>query len=112
MLNEQEINEEIAALENKRNHSATDCANLANLYSIRDHAFRRTELDQHISAYSQASAPIATSVLDNYGDSDFLLVVSGKVPADAWGIMDDLMDTLRVVNPRVYESVMRKMRSL
>ncbi|WP_279280006.1 hypothetical protein [Pseudoflavonifractor sp. 524-17] len=38
--------------------------------------------------------------LDQYGDSDFLRAVSGKPPSKAWMVMDELMDTLRVVNPR------------
>ena len=29
-----------------------------------------------------------------------------------WGIMDDLMDTLQVANPRVYNGGMRKIRGL
>lgn len=44
-----------------------------------------------------------------YGESDFLRAVTGKPPADAWRVMDELMETLLVVNRRVYDSVMRKM---
>ncbi len=50
--------------------------------------------------------------LDRCGDSDFLRAVQGKDTASAWGVMDNLMDTLKVVNQRVYESVMRKIRAL
>lgn len=111
MLKQQEIEEAIAELENQRNHTTSDCAMLASLYSIRDHAFNSE--DTYNNGYSQAAAPTAQrSITGNYGDSDFLLVVSGKVQEDAWGIMDDLMDTLRVVYPRVYDSVMRKLRQL
>lgn len=112
MLNKLEIDEAIAELESQRNHSSGDCARLANLYSIRDHAFKQPE-DNYTMAYSQAAAPIAEPVvLGTYGDSDFLVVVSGKMSDAAWKVMDDLMDTLQVANPRVYESVMRKMRQL
>ena len=47
-----------------------------------------------------------------YGDSDFLHAVSGKDHAAAWSIMDELMEILRVVNPRAYESVLRKINRL
>lgn len=111
MLDEKEINEAIAELENRRNHTSSDCAWLANLYSIRDHAFG--DRDNYQLAYSRASAPISVSTpLSTYGDSDFLLVVSGKIPEDAWAVMDDLMDTLSVTYPRVYDNVMRKLRNL
>ena len=47
-------------------------------------------------------------MMETYGDSDFLQAVAGKDPAAVWEILDDLMDTLHVVNPRVYDGVMRK----
>lgn len=109
MLKEHEVKEAIAAIENQIDHSPADCARLADLYSIQDHAFQRN--DNYQAAYSQAATPVETA-LDRYGDSDFLVVVAEKMPDAAWGVMDDLMDTLRVVNPRVYESYMRKMRQL
>ena len=60
--------------------------------------------------YSAASAP--EERLGLYGDSDFLREVSGKHPNDVLAIMDELMDTLKAVNPRVYESVLRKIERL
>lgn len=110
MLNKQEIDEYIAELESQKNHSVSEFNFLSSLYAIRNNAFEKQE-NNYERSYSQAAAPIADP-LGNYGDSDFLIVVSGKLPQDAWAVMDDLMDTLRVVNPRVYESVMRKMRQL
>ena len=43
--------------------------------------------------------------------SDFLRAVKGKEES-AWDIIDDLMDTLKVAYPRVYDSVMRKIGNL
>lgn len=37
--------------------------------------------------------------------------VSNVDPARAWEVMDELMDSLKVVNERVYNSVMRKLES-
>ena len=45
------------------------------------------------------------------GESDFLCEVKNRDPDAVWEIIDDLMDTLHTVNPRVYEGVMRKIRS-
>ena len=65
------------------------------------------------AAYSAASATVdVSSTVEDYGDSDFLQAVYGKDPAAAWVIMDDLMDTLHTVNPRVYDGVIRKIRAL
>lgn len=62
-------------------------------------------------AYAEASAP-EWETLDRYGDSEFLQAVEGQDPAAAWAIMDELMDTLRAVNRRAYESVIRKLSAL
>ena len=40
------------------------------------------------------------------------LKVDGKDPSAAWSVMDELMETLRVVNPRAYDSVLRKINRL
>lgn len=108
MLDMKELNEAIAELENARNHTPKMCASLADLYALRDHAQQNNHYERQ---YSQAAEP-RQDPLDTYGDSEFLLVVSGKNPAAAWAVVDDLMDNLRVVNPRVYDGVMRKLKAL
>ena len=62
-------------------------------------------------AYSEAPAP-DWQTLGLYGDSDFLRAVDGKDPSAAWSVMDELMEPLRVVNPRAYDSVLRKINRL
>lgn len=113
MLNKQEIEEYIAELENQKSHSFKDCYLLSSLYSIRDHAFGDTPESLYVRYPKTSEVPILPQEpLETYGDSEFLIAVSGKIPASAWCIIDDLMDTLRVTNPRVYESVMRRIRKL
>ena len=81
---------------------------LSALYSIRDRLQGdvRSAPQPQISAYSEASTP-AGETLGLYGD--FLRAVAGIPAPDAWAVMDELMDTLQVVNPRTYDSVMRKL---
>lgn len=113
MIDKRDLDENIAELEGARNHSPQMCQRLANLYIIRQNLFNEGAPMDY--GYSLASAPSPVSdpePLDDYGDSEFLIAIRGKVPADAWHVVDDLMDTLKAVNPRVYDSVMRKMRAL
>lgn len=44
--------------------------------------------------------------------SDFMQGVDGKDQQSAWAVMDELMDTLKVVNPQTYDSVMRKIGNI
>ena len=107
MLDAKEIDVAIAELEYK-DSSYSNYAKLASLYTIRDQMTRHAD-QNYERAYSAAPATIEEPIrVIRYGDSDFLRDVEGKDPAAVWDIMDELMDTLKVVNTRVYNSVMRK----
>lgn len=113
MLNKQEIDEAIAELEHQRNHKPNELAYLSALYAVRDHAFHTPDTTTYDVGYSRAAEPVNSSeTLGRYGDSDFMLAIVGKAPADVWKIVDKHMDNLQIVNPRMYESVIRKMRQL
>ena len=103
--NIKEIEWAISELENQES-SKSNYALLAALYTCRDNI--RGAGDYAVS-YSSAPAP---QEVPQYGSSEFLQVVSGVDSNAAWLIMDELMETLRVVNPKVYESVMRKLRNI
>lgn len=111
MIDKKDLDENIAELECARNHSPQMCARLADLYTIRYNLYgEKPTMDYR---YSLAAAPVTEpEPLGEYGDSEFLISVRGKMPASAWKVVDELMDTLKAVNPRVYDSVMRKMRAL
>lgn len=110
MLDRKEIDLEIARLEYGES-SYPAYAKLADLYTIRDRMDRQERQVPYEASYSAAPAE-ESSVVGDYGDSDFLRAVSGVDQRDAWAVMDDLMDTLHTVNPRVYEGVMRKIREV
>ena len=111
MLDPKEIDIEIARLEYGES-SYLAYQKLANLYTIRNQMQKQEPQIQNRSyeqAYSAAEMPVG---IGRYGDSEFLREVEGKDQEQVWGIMDDLMDTLQVANPRVYNGVMRKIRQL
>lgn len=108
--NLKEIEWAISELE-KEESSFPVYAKLANLYTVRNEMLGLSANQPQIVAYSEAAGPtgVGPNALGRYGDSDFLRTVEGKDPAEAWTIMDELMETLQVVNQRAYDSVMRKM---
>lgn len=107
MLNEAEIKKEIARLEYEES-SYPNYAKLADLYIIRD---QMSGGAPQTMRYSAAPAPEPETV-GEYGDSDFLRAVDGKPLEKVFSVVDELMDTLRVVNARVYDGVMRKIEAL
>lgn len=108
-LNEREVNAEIALRESSElNRSSLQ--DLANLYVVRDHFFGDPSV--YDREYSQTSNPEPQDKIGIYGGSDFLKSVSGKDSTAIWAIMDELMETLRVVNVRAYDGVLRKIEKL
>ena len=51
-------------------------------------------------------------VIDYYGTSDFMLSVCGKDSKKVWNIIDELMLTLKAVNPRLYDGVLNKISDI
>ena len=112
MLDEAEIRKEIARLEYEES-SYPNYAKLANLYVIRDKMQgAENARNKFVGYYSGAPAPVTAEpdTVGEYGDSEFLLAVAGKDPAKAWTVIDELMDTLAMVNSKVYNSVMQKIK--
>lgn len=97
MINPEELDKEILMLE-KKDTTYANCERLAWLYVVRDHITGQ-----------QTAQPTPLSVNPS---SDFLQAVDGKDSVAVFAIMDDLMDTIRVTEPRAYDSVMRKIREI
>ncbi len=113
MLDEAEIRKEIARLEYEES-SYPNYAKLADLYVIRDKMQGAENDDKFVGYYSGAPAPasVEPATVGEYGDSEFLLAVAGKNPENAWAVVDELMDTLAIVNNKVYNSVMQKIKRI
>ena len=108
MLDRKEIEIEISRLEYGES-SYPAYAKLADLYTIRDQMDKAEQQEDpqpiSLAAYSQAPEPPLRG-------SDFLDLAADKDPALVWEILDDLMDTLSVANPRAYRGVMRRLEAL
>lgn len=115
MLDAAEIRKEIARLEYEES-DYKNYAKLADLYVIRKQMQEEERGDggRYVGYYSGAPAPVTAepATVGEYGDSEFLLAVAGKDPAKAWTVIDELMDTLALVNRKVYDSVMRKIKGI
>ena len=119
MIDDKQIKEAIAYCQGKVDPKREDAILLAACYIIQDH-FSPRELfgnSEQLPVYSFAPPPAETpqitaapETVGEYGSSDFLRAVAGKDPAAVWKVVDELMDDLAVINPRVYASVMRKIR--
>lgn len=113
MLDIKEIEWAISELE-KSESSFSAYQKLASLYTIRDKLTgSAADAPAGYALASLVPAPQAQStVLPACGDSEFLQTLSGKDAIAVCMVMDNLMESLRVINPRVYDSVLRKLRKI
>lgn len=107
MIRKNEVIDAIAECQGERNPNANTCIKLAAYYIILDH------LDQPETAKYEP-LPVQYSYdapkQEYQSDTEFFEAVSKLDQYDAMEIVDEIMTTLQVVNPRLYASAMRKIR--
>ena len=110
MVTRQELDEAIRECEAAPASYAV-CQKLATLYTVRDYLYGTGET----RSASGADMPEIRreTVIGDYGDSEFLRVVAGRDADMVWAVLDELMeDTLRVIHPRLYDGVMRRLERI
>lgn len=85
--------------------SYQNCEKLATFYAIYDHLYAEKEPKEQKSVYTE-------TVIDDYGDSEFFMTIQGKDSKEVWKVLDELMSTLQVVNPKLYNATLRKIDSV
>ena len=117
MITEQDLIEAIAECQGERNPNANTCIKLAAYYTIKHELFGKPEQlpTPEVSpavGYSYADAPAepVETTIDYYSDTDFSRAIDGRPSADIWPVMDELMSTLQVLQPRLYDGVMRRLQ--
>ena len=109
MITEKDLLEAIAECQGQRNPNSSTCIKLAAFYTILDHV--RGEKQEEVTpqpGYSYSTSPPVSDTVAYWSESDFANKINGMSSEVAWSVMDELMDTLLIVNPRLYDSVMRK----
>lgn len=102
MIREEELLDAIAECQGQRNPNASTCVKLASFYTILDHLVKKEERTE-LPTYSFAAPPQYES------DTEFGQRVRDMDVNDVLAVMDELMSTLSIVNPRLYAAVMRKL---
>ena len=101
MITEKDLHEAIAECHGQKNPNAATCAKLASYYTILDHM---------APGYSYEAEP-TEQVRYNSG-SEFSRTIRGKEADTVLSIMDELMETLSVLSPRLYDATMRRLNNL
>ena len=113
MITEQDLLEAIAECQGERNPNAHTCIKLAAFLTIQQALYPR-EAAQPVSpvqSYSYAAEPSRReqSAIHIESNSEFAHVVNGRDPEEVWPVIDELMETLQIIHPPLYNSVMREL---
>ena len=103
MITEHDLQEAIAECQGQKNPTASTCIKLAAFYTIKRELF-----GEPMPEYSFAPAPEPEGVSFK-SDTEFAQKVQGRKPEDVWAVMDELMETIRQLHPKLYRMVIEKL---
>ena len=106
----------IAECQGERHPNANTCIKLAAYYTILDHVQEKTApvlTERAVTPYSFAAEPARTEIETRItfdSGTEFAQTIFGMNAADAWSVMDELMNVLQATQPRLYNGVLRQLR--
>lgn len=105
MITEQDLLEAIAECQGQRNPNANTCIKLASYYTILDHSTDGSKKEEQ-PTYSFANE--TENTITYQSGTEFADAIYGKPVEEVMAVVDELMSTLSVLNPPLYNSVMRR----
>lgn len=109
MITEQDLQEAIAECMGERHPNANTCIKLAAFYTIKANLYPdQAEPPMYSFAPAPADEPVEKVMYE--GDTDFASAIQGRDAEEVWALMDELMSTVSVLHPRLYDSVMRRLK--
>ena len=107
MITKRDLEAAIAECQGKRDPDSKTCIMLAAFYTIRREMFGEEKQTEQ-SNYSYAPAPVRNTIeIDS--ESDFARAVNGKDIDELLPIINELMETLSIIQPRLYYAVLDRL---
>lgn len=111
MITERDLKEAIAECQGVREPNANTCIKLAAYYVILDHM--QEAKPEPPQSYSYAGPPPGAGNTVAYdGESEFAEMINGMSSDLVLSVMDELMKTLSILNPGLYNGVLRKLAEI
>lgn len=107
MITKHDLEAAIAECQGKRDPDSKTCIMLAAFYTIRREMFGEEKEAEH-PAYSYAPATYRNTI-EMDSDTEFARAIDGREISEILPIIDELMGTLEIIQPRLYNAVMDKL---
>ena len=91
---------------------------LADLIIIQDYLFgeptRAQEAQQPMPMQSYSAPPVeqVETYIETSGDSEFLKAVDGRKADKVWKLIDELVEAVKILHPRMYTTFIDKVQDL
>ena len=91
---------------------------LADLIIIQDYLFgeptRAQEVPQQMPMQSYSAPPMeqVETYIETSGDSEFLKAVDGRKADKVWKLIDELVEAVKILHPRMYTAFIDKVQDL
>ena len=108
MITRQDLEQAIAECQGDRNPNANTCIKLAAFLTIQRELFGEEKNAEQPPSYSFAPAPVRNQIEYDSG-SEFARAIGGRDMEEVFPVIDELMETLAVIQPRLYDAVMMKL---
>lgn len=92
---------------NEGKHSIQNCERLAAIYTVLDHLYGIQKPMVGVSHDNKIESEVGL-----YGKSEFLELVAGKPAKEAWLLMDELVEAITVLNPRLMNNFFEKLNNI
>lgn len=105
MITKQDLDSAIAECQGDPNPNAQTCIKLASYYTINEHLFgNHARPPEPGPQFSMDSGTVTYE-----SESEFSKAIAGKDLNEVMPLIDELMETIAVLQPRLYKSVMRRL---
>lgn len=102
MITEKDLQEAIAECLGVKNPTAQTCIKLAAFYTIKEHMYGNAPEDLGYSFSTD------DRFIQYESESEFGKLIAGRRSDEIWPIMDEAMEALQVLNPRLYANIIRR----
>lgn len=113
MILKPDLQEAIAECQGKRNPDANTCIKLAAYITIMNYLYpeEKPESDQDpgVEFYQMASGTNPDPVIEYDSGTEFSKMVHGRSNTEIMPVIDELMETIKMIHPRLYNSVLNKL---
>ena len=113
MILKPDLQEAIAECQGKRKPDANTCIKLAAYITIMNYLYPEEKPnpnpDPGVEFYQMASGANPDPVIEYDSGTEFSKMVHGRSNTEIMPVMDELMETIKMIHPRLYNSVLNKL---